>query len=58
MHPAAVRDDAALLGRFQHRLLEEGVPLAWVTATGVGDAGFVSGQLKFMMEAGREGVLP
>jgi len=41
--PAAVREDGATLGRFQRRLLEDGVPLAWE---------------KFMMEAVREGVLP
>ena len=29
MPPAAVREDAGALGRFQRRLLEEGVPLAW-----------------------------
>jgi hypothetical protein len=27
--PAAVREDAAMLGQFQRHLLEEGVPLAW-----------------------------
>ena len=58
MPPVAVREDAGALGRFQRRLLEEGVPLAWTTDTGVGDAGFVPRQLKFMMEAVREGVLP
>jgi hypothetical protein len=29
MPPAAVREDAAALSRFQRRLVEEGVPLAW-----------------------------
>jgi hypothetical protein len=29
MAPAAVREDAAALSRFQRRLAEEGVPLAW-----------------------------
>jgi len=29
MPPAAVREDAATLKRFQQRLLDEGVPLAW-----------------------------
>src|SRR5438128_3958015 len=29
MPPAAVRQDAAALSRFQRRLVEEGVPLAW-----------------------------
>jgi FAD-dependent oxidoreductase family protein len=58
MSPAAVREDAAALERFQRRLLEEGVPLAWVTGTGVCDARFVSDQLKFMMDAVREGALP
>jgi hypothetical protein len=29
MRPAAVRDDAAVLSRFQRHLVEEGVPLAW-----------------------------
>jgi hypothetical protein len=56
--PAAVREDAGALGRFQRHLLEEGMPLAWLTGTRVGDARFVSDQLKFMMEAVREGVLP
>jgi hypothetical protein len=56
--PAAVREESRTLGRFQRRLLEEGLPLAWVTGTGVGDARFVSDQLKFMMDAVREGVLP
>jgi hypothetical protein len=56
--PAAVREDAGALGRFQHSLLDEGVPLGWVTGTGVGEARFVSEQLKFMMAAVREGVLP
>ena len=27
--PAAVREDAGTLGRFQRRLLEQGIPLAW-----------------------------
>jgi FAD dependent oxidoreductase len=27
--PAAVREDAGALGRFQRRLLEQGIPLAW-----------------------------
>ena len=27
--PAAVREDAGALGRFQRRLLDEGIPLAW-----------------------------
>jgi hypothetical protein len=30
--PAAVRDDPAALGRFQHELREQGVPLAWPTS--------------------------
>ncbi len=58
LSPAAVREDSGALGRFQRRLLEEGTPLAWVTGTGVGDPRFVSDQLKFMMDAVREGVLP
>src|SRR5207237_10535257 len=29
LSPAAVRGDAGALGRFQRRLLEQGVPLAW-----------------------------
>jgi hypothetical protein len=56
--PAAVRGDAGARGRFQRRLLEAGIPLAWQTNTSVGDPRFVAEQLKFMMEAVREGVLP
>jgi hypothetical protein len=56
--PAAVRGDAVARGRFQRRLLEAGIPLAWQTNTSVGDPRFVAEQLKFMMDAVREGVLP
>jgi hypothetical protein len=56
--PAAVRGDAGARERFQRRLLEAGIPLAWQTNASVGDPRFVAEQLKFMMEAVREGVLP
>ena len=56
--PAAVRERPDLLERFQRRLLEQGVPIAWLVETGVGDAGFLSGQLEFMMRNIREGALP
>lgn len=56
--PAAVRERADLLERFQHRLLGEGVPLVWLLDVGVGDAKFVSGQIEFMMKHSLEGALP
>ena len=56
--PAEVRARPDLLERFQHRLLEQGVPLAWLVETGVGDANFVPGQIEYMMRNIREGALP
>ncbi len=56
--PAAVRERPDLLERFQHRLLEQGVPLAWLVEVGVGDANFASSQIEFMMKHSREGALP
>lgn len=56
--PAAVREQADLLKRFQRRLLGEGVPLAWLVEVGIGDANFASSQLEFMMRNFREGALP
>lgn len=47
--PAAVRERADLLKRFQRRLLGEGVPLAWLIETGVDHPEFMASQLKFMM---------
>lgn len=46
--PAAVRASARLLARFQQRLLEQGVPLAWLLDIGVDHPQFVASQLKFM----------
>ncbi len=46
--PAAVREQADLLKRFQRRLLGEGVPLAWLVEAGVDNPAFVSSQLMFM----------
>ncbi len=56
--PATVRERPDLLERFQRRLLEQGVPIAWLVETGVGDASFASGQIDFMMRNIREGALP
>jgi len=46
--PAAVRERADLLGRFQRRLLDDGVPLAWLIDVGRDDPLFVGSQLLFM----------
>ncbi len=46
--PAAVRELADLLKRFQRRLLDDGVPLAWLTDVGVDHPAFVPSQLMFM----------
>ena len=46
--PAAVRERAELLQRFQRHLLENGVPLAWLIDVGVHDSRFVASQLSFM----------
>ena len=46
--PAAVHERTGLLQRFQHHLLGEGVPLAWLIDVGVGHPEFVSSQLMFM----------
>jgi hypothetical protein len=56
--PAAVRERPDLLERFQQRLLEQGVPIAWLVEVGVGDARFISSQLEFMMRNIREGAMP
>jgi hypothetical protein len=58
VEPAEVHAQPDRLHRFQRRLLGEGVPLAWLTETGVGDANFVSTQFEFMMRHTREGALP
>ena len=55
--PAVVRERPELLERFQRRLLEEGVPLAWLLECGVDDGNFVSQQTDFMMKHLREGAL-
>jgi FAD dependent oxidoreductase len=49
--PAAVRERADLLGRLQRRLLDEGVPLAWLIDVGIEDALFVGSQWLFMRGA-------
>ncbi len=49
--PAAVRQRAELLERFQRRLLDAGVPLAWLVDVGVDHPQFVSSQLSFMRGA-------
>ena len=46
--PAAVRARADLLRRFQHRLLRDGVPLAWLIDIGVNHPEFASRQRMFM----------
>ena len=46
--PAAVRARSDLLKRFQHRLLREGVPLAWLIDIGVNHPEFASRQRMFM----------
>ena len=46
--PAEVRERAALLERFQRRLLGEGVPLAWLIDVGVRHPDFVPSQLLYM----------
>ena len=46
--PAAVRQRAELLESFQRRLLDSGVPLAWLIDVGVDHPQFVSSQLSFM----------
>lgn len=46
--PAAVRECADLLKRFQRRLLDDGVPLAWLIDVGVDHPAFVPSQLMFM----------
>ncbi len=46
--PAAVREQAGLLERFQRRLLGQGVPLAWLIDVGVDHPAFVSSQLRYM----------
>jgi hypothetical protein len=49
--PAAVREGADLLGRFQRRLLDEGVPLAWLVDVGIEDPLFAGSQWLFMRGA-------
>ncbi|MCL4800855.1 MAG: FAD-dependent oxidoreductase [Burkholderiales bacterium] len=46
--PAAVRERTDLLGCFQRRLLDAGVPLAWLIDIGVDDPLFAPSQLLFM----------
>ena len=46
--PAAVRERAELLELFQLRLLEHGVPLAWLIDVGLNHPRFISSQLSFM----------
>jgi hypothetical protein len=49
--PAAVHQDAELLLRLQRRLLDAGVPLAWLTDVARDDPLFVGSQLLFMRGA-------
>ena len=49
--PAAVRERADLLVRFQHRLLREGVPLAWLIDVGVDQPAFAASQRMAMSGA-------
>jgi FAD dependent oxidoreductase len=49
--PAAVHQDADLLARLQRRLLDAGVPLAWLTDVARDDPLFVGSQLLFMRGA-------
>jgi hypothetical protein len=49
--PAAVRADRRLLARFQHRLVADGVPLAWLLDVGVDDPAFPSVQRSYMSGA-------
>ena len=48
--PAQVRQRADLLHRFQHRLLEDGMPLAWLIDVGLDHPAFVASQLMFMRD--------
>jgi len=48
---AAVHERAELLMRLQRRLLDVGVPLAWLTDIGTGDPLFVGSQLLFVSGA-------
>lgn len=49
--PQAVRERADLLRRFQHRLLRDGVPIAWLVDVPVDDPAFVGSQLLFMRDS-------
>lgn len=49
--PAQVRQRADLLQRFQRRLLEDGMPLAWLIDVGLEHPAFVASQLMFMRDA-------
>ncbi len=49
--PARVHERADLLERLQRRLLDAGVPLAWLTDVGADDPLFVGSQLLFMRGA-------
>ena len=49
--PAAVCEREALRSRLQRRLLDDGVPLAWLIDVGVNDPAFVGSQLMFMRGA-------
>lgn len=46
--PAAVRERAGMLARFQRRLLGEGVPLAWLIDVGIDHPAFVGSQQMYM----------
>jgi len=56
--PAAVRERPELLERFQRRLLEQGVPIAWLVEVGIGEARFLSRQQEFMIRNIRQGAKP
>jgi len=49
--PAAVRERADLLAHLQRRLLDAGVPLAWLSDIGVDDPLFTGSQLLYMRGA-------
>lgn len=53
--PHAVRADRDMLARFQRRLLDEGVPIAWLAEVGLTDPEFAAHQMRFMQERASQG---
>jgi len=56
--PAAMRERPELLQRFQHRQLEQEVPIARQGEIGIGDSRFLSSRQEYMIRNIRAGAKP